>query len=747
MRNNSLQPTKKTYPIKGMHCASCVRVIEHAVKKIDGVTDCSVNLATEQATVTFDPKKVTKDNIASAIANVGYRALVDENIKSEEELKKEKQKELNLLRIKVVVSLFLGGLILWGSFPGIINTAPELLKSFWVQLLLATPVQFWAGWDFYRATIPALKHRTANMDTLVAIGTTVAFLYSAFVTLLPNVVMDLDLEAMPYFDVAAIVIGLILLGRYFEAKAKSGTSDAIKKLIGLQAKTARVVRDGKDVDIPLEQVQAGDTIRVRPGEKIPVDGEILEGESSIDESMITGESIPVDKAKGDTVVGATMNKSGTFTYKATKVGSDTMLAQIIKLVQEAQGSKAPIQRLADAVSSYFVPVVIMLALGTFGVWYVFGPTPSFLFSMLNTVAVLIIACPCAMGLATPTAIMVGTGIGAQHGILIKDAESLEVANKIQTVIFDKTGTLTNGKPEVTDIITANHIQGEDILKFAASIEKGSEHSLADAIVKEAEKGNITLSPVEKFQAISGHGVTGVVENKQVSFGNRRLMEKEGISLSNVEKMVADLENDGKTVMLLALDGNLSALIAVADTIKDTAADGVAALKKKGIEVIMITGDNIRTANAIAKKLGIDRVLAEVLPNQKEEEVKKLQSEGKKVAMVGDGINDAPALAAADIGIAMGSGTDVAIEAADITLVNKDLKSVASAIELSKKTMRTIKLNLFWAFGYNIILIPVAMGVLYPFFGILLNPIFASVAMATSSISVISNSLLLKRFRI
>lgn len=747
MENNSSQLTKKTYPIKGMHCASCVRVIEHAVKKVEGVTDCSVNLATEQATVTFDQKKVTKENIASAIANVGYRALVDENIKSEDELKKEKQKELNMLKIKVIVSLSLGGLILWGSFPGIIKTAPEVLKYFWVQLLLATPVQFWAGWGFYRATIPALRHRTANMDTLVAIGTTVAFLYSAFVTLLPNVVMDLGLEAMPYFDVAAIVIGLILLGRYFEAKAKSGTSDAIKKLIGLQAKTARVVRDGKDVDIPLEQVQAGDVIRVRPGEKIPVDGEILEGESSIDESMITGESIPVDKAKGDTIVGATMNKSGTFTYKATKVGSDTMLAQIIKLVQEAQGSKAPIQRLADTVSSYFVPAVLMLALATFGAWYVLGPSPSFLFAMLNTVAVLIIACPCAMGLATPTAIMVGTGIGAQHGILIKDAESLETANKIQTVIFDKTGTLTNGKPEVTDIIMANHIQGEDILKFAASIEKGSEHSLADAIVKEAEKGNITLSPVEKFQAIPGHGVEGVVENKRISFGNRRLMEKEGISLSHAEDMVVSLENDGKTVMMLALDGNLSALIAVADTIKDTASEGVAALKKKGIEVVMITGDNTRTANAIAKKLGIDRVLAEVLPNQKEEEVKKLQSEGKKVAMVGDGINDAPALAAADIGIAMGTGTDVAIEAADITLINKDLMSVASAIELSKKTMRTIRLNLFWAFGYNIVLIPVAMGVLYPFFHILLNPIFASIAMATSSISVVTNSLLLKRVKI
>lgn len=736
---------KKSFPIKGMHCASCVRVTERALKKTPGVKDAVVNLATAKATVTYDVDNCTPEQMAESIAKTGYTLELEE--KTDTAIKEEKRKELQNLRNKVIVSLGLGGLILWGSFPGLMNTAPAILHNFWVQLLLATPVQFWAGSEFYKATIPALKHRTANMDTLVALGTTVAYLYSVVVTIFPQLVKEVGIDPMPYFDVAAIVIGLILLGRYFEAKAKAGTSDAIKKLIGLQAKTARVVRDGKEIDIPIDQVQINDVIRVRPGEKIPVDGEILEGESSIDESMITGESIPVDKAKGDTVVGATMNKSGTFTYKATKVGSDTMLAQIIKLVEEAQGSKAPIQRLADLVSSYFVPIVIMLAFLTFGVWYIFGGQSAFLFALLNTVAVLIIACPCAMGLATPTAIMVGTGKGAEHGILIKDAESLEIANKIQTVVFDKTGTLTKGKPEVTDIVPLSNFKKDEVLRLGASIEKGSEHSLAEAIVNEADDQKIKIEPASKFKAIAGHGVEGYVGKEQVFFGNRRLMDRENISYKEVAEQISKLENEGKTVMLLAVDKKLVGLVAVADTIKETAKKGVEALQKKGIEVAMITGDNQRTANAIAKKLGIDRVLAEVLPDQKEAEVRKLQAEGKKVAMVGDGINDAPALAAADVGIAMGTGTDVAIEAADITLINKDLQSVASAIELSKKTMRTIKLNLFWAFGYNVILIPVAMGVLYPFFGLLLSPIFASVAMATSSVSVVSNSLLLKKYKI
>ena len=624
------------------------------------------------------------------------------------------------LRNKVVLSLVAGGLILW-------------VHNFWIQLLLATPVQFWAGFGFYRATIPALKHRTANMDTLVVIGTTVAYVYSAVVTVFPSLVASVGIHPKPYFDVATIIIALILLGRYLEAKAKGQTSQAIKKLIGLTAKTARVIRNGNEIDIPIDQVVMGDVIRVRPGEKIPVDGVIVDGESSIDESMITGESMPVDKAKGDAVVGATMNKTGTFTYKATKVGQETMLAQIIKLVQEAQGSKAPIQRLADLISSYFVPVVIMLAIATFVVWYIFGGNQALLLAILNTVAVLIIACPCAMGLATPTAIMVGTGKGAEHGILIKDAESLEIAHKIKTIIFDKTGTLTNGKPEVTDVVG-------DVLQLAASLEKGSEHSLAEAIIKEAETQNTKLSSVTKFKAIAGHGIEGMVGDKKISLGNRRLMDRENITLGKSNSEIDRLETDGKTVMILAINGKLAGLIAVADTVKESAKGGVKALQNMGIEVVMITGDNLKTAKAIAKKVGITRVLAEVLPDQKEIEVRKIQAEGKKVAMVGDGINDAPALAAADIGIAMRSGTDVAIEAADITLVNKSLLSVSTAIELSRKTMRTIKLNLFWAFAYNIILIPVAMAGL-------LNPIFASLAMATSSVSVVTNSLLLKRMKL
>ena len=726
---------KKTFVIKGMHCASCVKVIEDSLREVAGVSEAVVNLITEKATISYDPQKATDQQLMSAVSNVGYQALIEEELKNEDREK---------LLIKVAVSLIFGALILWGSFPGLMETAPDILKNFWVQLILATPIQFWAGWGFYRATIPALKHRTANMDTLVALGTTVAYGYSAFVTIFPKMVEKISIEPMPYFDVAVIIIGLILLGRYFETKAKAGTSEAIKKLIGLQAKTARIIKDGKEIDIPINQVVAGDLIRVRPGEKIPVDGEIVEGDSSIDESMVTGESIPVDKKNGDLIVGSTINKTGTFIFKATKVGSETILAQIIKLVQEAQASKAPIQRLADLVSSYFVPVVIMLAITTFVVWYDFGPMPALTLALLNMVAVLIIACPCAMGLATPTAIMVGTGKGAERGILIKDAESLETAHKIKTIIFDKTGTLTKGKPEVTDIVPIESISKDELLKLAGSIEKGSEHSLAEAIVKDAEAKQLTFSKVEKFQAIPGHGVEGTVDGKRIVFGNKRLMDKEKIDVSGAVNEINKMENGGKTVMMIGADDKLIGLIAVADIIKESALEGLVALQKLGIEVVMITGDNQRTANAIGRSLGITRILAEVLPDQKEAEVKKIQAEGKVVAMIGDGINDAPALAAADVGIAMGTGTDVAIEAGDITLINKDLKSIATVINLSKKTMRTIKLNLFWAFGYNIILIPVAMGVLYPFGGILLSPILASMAMAFSSVSVVINSLLLKR---
>ena len=742
---------RKTFSIRGMHCASCVMTIERALKKIDGVSDAIVNLATAKATVEYNPAIVDDNHLFSAVANVGYQAMINEELKSEDETKREDDKELGRLRVKVVISLFLGFLIVWGSFPGLMNTAPIILQNFMVQLLLATPVQFWAGWSFYRAAFSALKHRTANMDTLVIIGTTVAYGYSVIVTIFPRVVESIGITPLPYFDVATIIIGLILLGRYFEAKAKAGTSQAIRKLIGLQAKTARVIRDGKEIDIPINQVAAGDIIRVRPGEKIPVDGIIEEGESSIDESMVTGESMPVDKAKGDIIVGATINKTGSFTFKATKVGQETMLAQIIKLVQEAQGSKAPIQRLADLVSSYFVPAVIMLAILTFVVWYDFGPDPALTFAILNTVAVLIIACPCAMGLATPTAIMVGTGKGAENGILIKDAESLETAHKINTIIFDKTGTLTKGRPEVTDIILVQNLNlksknensglsQNQALILAASIEKGSEHSLAEAIVNESRKRNLAFLTVSQFRAIPGQGVEGVVDGKRVALGNRRFMEKENITLVSTQAGIERLENEGKTVMMLVFDGKLVALIAVADTLKETALSAVKQLQKFGIEVAMITGDNQRTASSIARKVGINRVLAEVLPDQKEAEVKKIQAEGKIVAMVGDGINDAPALAAANVGIAMATGTDVAIESAGITLLHGDISKVVKAVLLSKATMRGIKQNLFWAFIYNIIGIPVAAGIFYPIFGWLLNPVLAAMAMAFSSISVVLNSL-------
>lgn len=760
-----MSEVKKTFPIKGMHCASCVHVLEKSLGRVPGVTGANVNLATEKATVTYDDKLCSSKQIGSAVASVGYTAILEDEEIDEEKEKLRKQKELRLLQIKVIVSLVSGGLIVIGSFPqfidflfslSVISTVferffdpflpeHEIFGNLYIQLLLATIVQFWPGLDFYKATIPALKHRTANMDTLVAIGTTAAYLYSVVVTIIPELVTNLGVEPMPYYDVATIVIGLILLGRYFEAKAKAGTSEAIKKLIGLQAKTARVLRDNQEIDIPITEVIIGDIIRVRPGEKIPVDGVIESGQSSVDESMITGESMPVDKLKGDNVVGSTINKSGTFTFKATKIGSQTMLSQIIKLVTEAQGSKAPIQRVADLISAYFVPIVIMLAFATFAGWYVFG---SFTLALLNTVAVLIIACPCAMGLATPTAIMVGTGIGAEHGILIKDAESLEIAHKVNMIVFDKTGTLTNGKPEVTDIIVSNNAQARlsngqvtsnKLLMLAASLEKGSEHSLAEAIVKKGETEKIKFENIEKFKAIPGHGVEGVVSDKKIVFGNRRLMEQEKVDFLVAKLDLERLENDGKTVMMLSVNGKLAGLIAVADTIKDSAKAGIESLMKKGIEVAMITGDNQKTADAVASKLGIKRVYAEILPQDKEKIVRQLQAKSV-VAFVGDGINDAPALAAANIGIAMGTGTDVAIEAADITLINKDLKSVALAIELSKKTMRTIKLNLFWAFGYNVILIPVAM------IGFL-SPILASIAMASSSISVVSNSLLLKRVKI
>lgn len=731
MANNT---NKQTFAIKGMHCASCVYTNEKALKSIPGVTNAVVNLATGKGTITSEGGVVSDQAIKDAVKSVGYEALVDggESGTLDDKIKKEKATELKNLKTKTFVSLTIGAMVVWGSFPGIMEIAPAVFKNFYVQMVLAGVVQFWAAFDFYKAAISSIKHRLANMDTLVVIGTTVAYVYSVFVTFYPEFFMSLNIEAMPYFDVSAVIIGLILLGRLFEAQAKAGTGEAIKKLIGLQAKTARILRGNKEIDIPISEVVVGDMIRVRPGEKIPVDGVIVEGNSAIDESMVTGESIPADKHKGDTVIGATMNKSGSFIFKATKVGEDSMLAQIIKLVTEAQGSKAPIQRLADVISSYFVPIVIMMAIATFTAWYVFGPSQAAILAMLNAIAVLIIACPCAMGLATPTAIMVGTGIGAQHGILIRDAESLETAHKVKTVVFDKTGTLTHGKPEVTDIIATDSFDNKEILTMAAAIEKNSEHPLGEAIVKKAEAGKLTLNKVKKFHSITGKGVEGIVNNKKVYVG-KLLSDKK-------RREALDLEKEGKTVVYVYIEEKLVGIVAIADTIKESAVDAVSALNKMGIETVMITGDNQATASAIAKKVGIKRVLAEVLPQDKEREVRKIQAEGKTVAMVGDGINDAPALAASDIGIAMGTGTDVAMEAAGITLVNKSLMSVVSALKLSAKTMKTIKLNLFWAFAYNVVLIPVAMVGL-------ISPILASGAMAFSSVSVVLNSLGLKRVKI
>ncbi len=735
---------KKTFPIQGMHCASCVVLLEQALGGVPGVHKAVVNLATTKATVTYDPAQVTDSALQSAVAGAGYRAMFSGGEEYADAEKAAKQKELRDLSVKVSVSLVLGALIFWGSFPGLASFSPVILTSFWVQLILATPVQFWAGGTFYRAALPALKHRTANMDTLVALGTTVAYFYSVFVTVFPQVVERGGVEAMPYFDVAAIVIGLILLGRYLEAKAKAGAGEAIKKLAGLQAKTARVVRGAAEIDIPLGEVRLGDIVRVRPGEKVPVDGAVVDGESSVNESMVTGESLPVEKRKGSPVIGSTVNISGSFLMRADRIGADTMLAQIIRLVEEAQGSKAPIQRVADRVSSYFVPIVIILSIATFVAWYALG-FPAY--ALLNTIAVLIIACPCAMGLATPTAIMVGTGKGAEHGILIKDAESLELAHKITSVVFDKTGTLTYGEPEVTDVVPLGTLTKDDAVRYAAALEKGSEHPLAESVVREAANMRLDLPSVSKFKAVHGRGIEGEIGGKRLVLGNKRFMDEERISIGAHEAKVRKLEEEGKTVMFLAVGGTLAGLVAVADGLKSSAKEGVAELRRLGIETVLLTGDNERTARAVAREAGIGRVLAGVLPDEKESEIRRLQKEHGTVGMVGDGVNDAPALAQADVGIAMGTGTDVALEAADITLVNKDLRAVAAAVELSKETMRTIRQNLFWAFGYNIILVPVAMGALYPSFHILLNPIFASAAMALSSVSVVSNSLLLKRAKI
>jgi len=755
--------------VLGMDSPHCAMVVEGAIKKLPGIKNTDVDFSNLRAKVVFDPSFINVDKIFQVIIDAGYKPVKEEgeaeDILDQEKIEREKQ--LKTLKRKLIIGGVLSIFIFLGSFPQWFTFVPEILNNNWVLLLLTTPVQFWVGWQFYSGLKLVVKYRTADMNTLIAIGTLAAYFYSMAVTVFPAFFSKGGITPELYFDTSAIIIVLILLGKYFEVLMKGRASEAIKKLIGLQPKTAKILRGDKEVEIPISEVQVGDLIIVRPGERIPVDGKIVEGDSEIDESMITGESMPVHKKVDSLVIGSTINKFGTFTFRATKIGKDTMLSQIIKMVEEAQGSKAPIQRLADLVSSYFVPAVFVVAVLTFVVWIFFGPSPAFSFALVNFVAVLIIACPCALGLATPMAIMVSSGSAATRGILIKDAASLEIANKIDTIILDKTGTLTEGKPQLTNILAfSNEHPKIEILNLAASLEQRSEHPLAQAILQyaasldqksshpldktilaEATKEKIALYKLEDFKAISGKGLRGFlqIQNQKVEayLGNRALVADLGLDISLYEVDIAKLENEGKTVMILVVDKKIKGALAVADVLKKESIEAIKALKKNHIDVWMITGDNSRTARAIAKEVGIENIMSEVLPDKKSEKVRELQEQGKIVAMIGDGINDAPALTQANVGIAMGEGTDIAMESANITLMRGDLMLIPEVIKLSRRTMVIIKQNLFWAFFYNIAFIPVAAGVLYPFFKLLLNPIFAAIAMAFSSISVVLNSLRLK----
>lgn len=734
--------------IRGMHCASCVQKIEKALLQTQGVTGAAVNLATEKARVDYEPSLLNLEEIKRAIEATGYE--VAEPPPGEKTLDSEKlarEKEYRKLKLKFIAGLVLGILVFLGSMRHWFPWVPVFLGNFYVLWALATPIQFVIGWPFYNGAWRALRHRSADMNTLIAVGTSAAYVYSVLATLWPQLFEAGGIKANVYFDTSALIIVFILLGRLLEARAKGQTSEAIKKLIGLQPKTARVIREGKEIDIPVEEVVVGDIVVVRPGERIPVDGIVREGRSAVDESMITGESIPVKKTPGSEVIGATINKSGSFKFEARKVGKDTTLAQIIRLIEEAQSSKAPIQRLADVIAAYFVPIVMSIAVITFVIWFILGPPPALTLALLNFVAVLIIACPCALGLATPTAVLVGTGKGAENGILIKGGESLEIAHKVDTIVLDKTGTLSRGEPEVTDIILGEGFPEQEILSYAAAAEKNSEHPLADAILKRAREKGIEPREPDNFRVIEGQGVEATVKGRQIILGNARFLENRRIEILDLRREAEKLSDEGKTAVYIAVSGEVAAVLGIADTLKEGSFEAVKRLQKMGLHVVMVTGDNRKTAEAMARKVGIDDVFPEVLPKDKVDVIKKLQSEGRKVAMVGDGINDAPALAQADIGIALGSGTDVAIEASDITLIKGDLRAVASAIELSKKTIRIIKQNLFWAFFYNTAGIPVAAGVLYPFFGLLLNPILAAAAMAFSSVSVVSNSLRLRKIEL
>ncbi|KOS25530.1 ATPase P [Bacillus anthracis] len=731
---------KAEFTVSGMTCAACANRIEKRLKKVEGVNEAKVNFALESATVDFNPDEINVNEMKSAITKLGYKLEVKSD--EQDESTDHRLQEIERQKKKFIISFILSFPLLWAmvshfSFTSFIYL-PDMLMNPWVQLALATPVQFIIGGQFYVGAYKALRNKSANMDVLVALGTSAAYFYSVYLSI--QSIGSSEHMTDLYFETSAVLITLIILDKLFEAKAKGRSSEAIKKLMGLQAKTATVMRDGTEMKILIEEVVAGDIVYVKPGEKIPVDGEIVEGKSAIDESMLTGESIPVDKTIGDVVIGSTMNKNGFLKVKATKVGRDTALAQIIKVVEEAQGSKAPIQRVADQISGIFVPVVVVIAIITFAVWMIFVTPGDFGGALEKMIAVLVIACPCALGLATPTSIMAGSGRSAEYGILFKGGEHLEATHRLDTVILDKTGTVTNGKPVLTDVIVADGFNEEEILRLVGAAEKKSEHPLAEAIVEGIKEKKIDIPSSETFEAIPGFGIESVVEGKQLLIGTRRLMKKFNIDIEEVSKSMEELEREGKTAMLIAINKEYAGIVAVADTVKDTSKAAITRLKKMGLDVVMITGDNTQTAQAIAGQVGIEHVIAEVLQKGKPEEVKKLQAQGKKVAMVGDGINDAPALATANIGIAMGKGTDVAIETADITLIRGDLNSIADAIFMSKMTIRNIKQNLFWALAYNGLGIPIAA------FGFL-APWVAGAAMAFSSVSVVLNALRLQRVKL
>ncbi|MGC4377923.1 heavy metal translocating P-type ATPase [Fictibacillus sp. Mic-4] len=730
---------KVEFEISGMTCAACANRIEKKLNKLPGVLNATVNFALETASVDYNSSEITVSDMKNAILKIGYK--LTEKTEQKETAQGHRQKEIERQKGKFIFSLILSFPLLWAMVSHFSFTSfiwlPDMLMNPWVQLALATPVQFFVGGQFYVGAYKALRNKSANMDVLVALGTSAAYFYSLYLSI--QSIGSTGHMVSLYFETSAVLITLIILGKLFEAKAKGRSSEAIKKLMGLQAKTATVVRNGEEIVIPIEEVEQGDIVYVKPGEKVPVDGEIIEGRSSLDESMLTGESIPVDKTIGDAVIGATINKNGFLKMKATKVGKDTALAQIIKVVEEAQGSKAPIQRLADKISGIFVPIVVGIAMMTFFIWYFIVSPGEFAVALEKLIAVLVIACPCALGLATPTSIMAGSGRSAEYGILFKGGEHLETTHRLNTIILDKTGTVTNGTPVLTDVVT-NGMDEKEFLELVGAAEKNSEHPLADAIVKGITDKGITPGKSEEFEAIPGFGIQAKVNGKTVLAGTRRLMKKFNVEVGSALKQMEQLERDGKTAMLISVDGRYAGIVAVADTIKETSKEAVARLKEMGLQIIMITGDNEQTAKAIAKQVGIDEVIAEVLPEGKADEVKKLQATGKKVAMVGDGINDAPALAIADIGMAIGTGTDVAMEAADITLIRGDLNSIADAIFMSKKTIRNIKQNLFWAFAYNAIGVPIAsIGLLAPW--------LAGAAMAFSSVSVVLNALRLQRVKL